>query len=143
MVDAPLEYDASNGLGRPVCRGSTDRAVAGSNEDTMSGDKSNVFPTTANIGCFVGLMLLIAPLTVSAREVDQPRQHDLTAKTTLTVVQMNHGDTLRFRLRNGEIRTFVLEKTSARIIERNRGGVVFSFDCHLLADAIVFVPLEQ
>ena len=39
------------------------------------------------------------------------------AKDTLTAVEMNHGDTLEFRLRNGEVRALVLEATSARVLE--------------------------
>ena len=52
------------------------------------------------------------------------------AKETLTAVEMNHGDTLKFTLRNGQVRTMVLEDTSARIVERvNPGGIVYEFAC--------------
>lgn len=64
----------------------------------------------------------------------QPTMHDLAAKDTLAVVRMNHGDTLRYRLKSGETRTFVLQETSAHIVERVRGGIVYSFECTLLAD---------
>src|SRR5690606_30183679 len=63
-----------------------------------------------------------------------PRTVKLAARETLTVVEMNHGDTLQFRLQNGQERAFVLEKTEAKIIERPRGGIIYSFDCHLRAD---------
>jgi hypothetical protein len=63
-----------------------------------------------------------------------PKTFDLAAKDTLTVVPMNHGDTLRFALRNGEVRTFVLRDTEARIVERVESGLVYSFDCQLQAE---------
>lgn len=85
------------------------------------------------------LVLLLLPLEIchATEEVlksRKPQTFDVAAKETLTVVRMNHGDVLRFRLRNGEMRTFVLDETSARIIERIRRGAVYSFECRLLAD---------
>jgi PKD domain-containing protein len=53
------------------------------------------------------------------------------ASETLTAVEMNHGDTLRFRLRSGEIRTLVLEDTRVQILEQNDGGIVYAFDCQV------------
>jgi hypothetical protein len=47
---------------------------------------------------------------------------------------MNHGDKLRFSLRSGELRTFELRNTSARLVERVESGLVYSFDCQLVAD---------
>jgi len=67
---------------------------------------------------------------VSASEVIE-----LEAKDTITALEMNRGDTLRFTLRNGQTRTFVLEDTSAAIVERvEPGGIVYRFDCRMRAD---------
>lgn len=41
------------------------------------------------------------------------------AKSTLTAIEMNIGDTLKFKLRNGQIRTMVLEETAADVIITN------------------------
>lgn len=73
-------------------------------------------------------------VSLAAEDAAPNRVYERAARKTLTVVEMNHGDELRFKLRGGEERTFVLEKTSARIIERPRGGIIYSFDCHLRAD---------
>ncbi|MBN2450284.1 MAG: hypothetical protein JXR77_07835, partial [Lentisphaeria bacterium] len=62
--------------------------------------------------------------------------YEYAATETLTPVELNHGDTLRFTLRNGEVRTLVLEDTGAEILERPPGlpGVVYGFSCRLLVD---------
>ena len=70
----------------------------------------------------------------AADDSQTPRILKRKAKQTLTVAELNHGDTLRFELQNGQVRTFELESTSARIIERPQGGIVYSFDCQLQAD---------
>ena len=70
----------------------------------------------------------------AADDSQAPRILDRKAKETLTVAELNHGDTLRFELQNGQVRTFELKNTSARIIERPQGGIVYSFDCQLQAD---------
>jgi len=68
--------------------------------------------------------------TVAASEMIE-----LPAKDTITALEMNRGDTLRFTLRNGQTRTFVLEGTSAEIVERvEPGGIVYRFDCRVRAD---------
>src|SRR5687767_13963226 len=69
-----------------------------------------------------------------AAENPPPKTFELATKDTLTVVRMNHGDQLRFTLRNGEVRTFELRGTSARLVERVESGLVYSFDCQLLAN---------
>src|SRR5690242_19132453 len=63
-----------------------------------------------------------------------PRTLEFTARDTLTVAKLHHGDTLQFKLKSGEPRTFVLKNTSAQIIEKVRGGIIYSIDCELLAD---------
>jgi hypothetical protein len=61
---------------------------------------------------------------------------ELKAKETVTALEMNHGDTLRFQLRNGETRTLVLEDTAARIIERVQpGGTIYSFSLRFRIDS--------
>lgn len=50
------------------------------------------------------------------------------AKDTLTALEMDHGDELRFRLREGRVVSLVLEKTEAAIVEEvNPGGIVYRF----------------
>jgi len=79
-------------------------------------------------------LLVLLALFPARSTTGEPAIFDFTADETLTVVRMNHGDTLRFELSPGELRTFVLEDTSARIVERSAGGIVYSFECRLLAD---------
>lgn len=86
---------------------------------------------------WAGLLIAVistASVGLAAEKDDAPRTHDHTARDTLTVVEMNHGDVLHFKLKSGQRRSFTLKETSARIIEQPRGGIVYSFDCHLLAD---------
>lgn len=78
------------------------------------------------------LVILTSAFATSSSRADQVV--DRETRDTLQAVPMKHGDTLRFRLKNGEQRTFVLKDTSARIEERPTGGIVYSFDVHLLAD---------
>lgn len=73
-------------------------------------------------------------VSLGAEQADANRVHKRTARETLTVVEMNHGDELCFKVSNGQQRIFVLEKTSAQIIEQTRGGIIYSFDCRLRAD---------
>jgi len=55
------------------------------------------------------------------------------AQDTLTPVEMNCGDTLKFKLCNGQIRTLVLEDTGAEILERvDPGGTTYQFMCRIL-----------
>ncbi len=59
----------------------------------------------------------------------------LQAKDTLTAIEMDHGDELRFRLRNGRTCVIVLEDTDAAIVERVRpGGIVYRFSARLRVD---------
>lgn len=65
-----------------------------------------------------------------------PTVYEFIAKETLTPVELNHGDTVRFKLRNGEVRTLVLEATQAGILERppKLPGIVYGFTCRLRVD---------
>ena len=56
------------------------------------------------------------------------------ATDTLTAIEMDHGDTLQFRLQNGDCRTLILESTQAEILERNRGGIVYAFSADIRMD---------
>lgn len=43
----------------------------------------------------------------------------LSARDTVTGFEMNPGDTVKFKLRNGQLRTLVLERTEARVLLTN------------------------
>lgn len=71
------------------------------------------------------------------------REHTLTAGATLSVIEMDRGDTLVFRLANGEERRFELLETSARVLfttlrEPRRiqpdGGTLYEMTCQLRVD---------
>jgi hypothetical protein len=82
-----------------------------------------------------GLLLAVAG-TVDVEGADAPSAvYDLAAKETLTALEMDHGDTLRFCLKNGEVRTLVLQSTAARILERvTPGGIVYAFTADVTID---------
>jgi len=66
------------------------------------------------------------------------------AQDTLTAVELDHGDTLRFTLRNGEVRTFTLLDTHAAALLTNQPALaqeskgntqtIYHFTCRLEAD---------
>ncbi|HUT32255.1 MAG TPA: PKD domain-containing protein [Planctomycetota bacterium] len=65
------------------------------------------------------------------------------AKDTLTAVELNHGDTLRFTLRNGQTRTLLLEQTAAKVLvtnlkelkkARGGGGTLLHFTARVRVD---------
>lgn len=58
-----------------------------------------------------------------------------TAQDTVTPVELDHGDTLRFTLRSGQVRELTLEDTGAAILERvEPGGIVYHFTCRVWID---------
>ena len=60
---------------------------------------------------------------------------DLPAKDTLTALEMEHGDELRFRLRDGRTVNLVLEGSDAAIVESvNPGGIVYRFSARVRID---------
>jgi hypothetical protein len=64
-----------------------------------------------------------------------PRTLRRNAVETLTAVEMNRGETLRFTLRNGQVRRLTVLETGAAIVERVRpGGVVYRFTCRVRID---------
>lgn len=75
-------------------------------------------------------LILVFPSLAGADQVVT-----LKAKDTLTAVEMNHGDELRFTLRSGRTVALVLEDTEAAIVERVApGGIVYQFSCRLRVD---------
>jgi hypothetical protein len=59
----------------------------------------------------------------------------LAAKDTLTAVEMDRGDEVRFTLRSGRTVRFSLEGTEAAIVERVApGGIVYRFSCRVRVD---------
>ena len=65
-------------------------------------------------------MLASTPLAAEVLQFD--------AKDTLTALEMDHGDELRFRLREGRVVSIVLEETDAAIVEEVKpGGIVYRF----------------
>jgi len=79
------------------------------------------------------------------------------AMDTLTAVEMHVGDTLRFTLANGEVRTMTLEDTAVRILLTNLkqrkkgfhgGHTVYAFTCRVNVDGqsmdmLRYVPTQQ
>jgi len=68
---------------------------------------------------------------------------ELEAKDTLTPVELNRGEGFTFRLRNGQVRTVVLEDTAAAVlltncadtlVEQRNGGTLYRFTCTLRVD---------
>jgi PKD repeat protein len=112
------------------------------------------FPT---IRCrvVVGVVMVLAVLPahppVYAEVVERK------ATSTLTAVELEHGDTLRFTLGNGHTRTLVLDDTWAEILLTNLktpkggfggGGTLYRFGCRVTIDGqpmtmIRYVPVQE
>ncbi len=88
----------------------------------------------AAAGLAIPALALGASRSSWAAEEAGPRTFEARATETLAVARMNHGDTLRFTLANGETRVFELEDTVMRIVERIPRGIVYSFEARFLAD---------
>jgi len=59
----------------------------------------------------------------------------ITARDTVTAVEMDHGDELRFTLCSGRTVSMILEDTEAVIVERvEPGGIIYRFACHVRID---------
>ncbi len=81
---------------------------------------------------FGSLVVLVSPVIAhfAAAEVI-----DLHAKDTLSALEMEHGDELRFRLQNGRVFNLVLEDTHAAVVERvTPGGIVYRFSAEVRVD---------
>ncbi len=75
-------------------------------------------------------VLVLAALLPAGAEVIE-----LEAKQTLTALEMDHGDELRFRLAGGRRFTLVLDDTDAAIVERvTPGGIVYRFAARVRVD---------
>ncbi len=68
------------------------------------------------------------------------------AKNTLTPIEMNVEDIVKFKLRNGQVRTIVLEETDAKVIitnlnqlltDQDGGGTMYHFTCKISVDGHV------
>jgi len=59
------------------------------------------------------LFLLIGAITLAAHEIA------LEARDTIAGVEMDPGDVLKFKLRNGQVRTLSLDSASAQVLESN------------------------
>lgn len=105
------------------------------------------------IWLFVGLLALPAssPSPAAAKVLERK------SLDTLTAVEMNHGDLLRFTLSTGEVRTIELVDTAARVVVTNLptlkrgfhgGGTVYEMTFRLKVDgqpviARRYVPVQQ
>ncbi len=56
------------------------------------------------------------------------------AKDTLTAVELNCGETLHFRLLNGQVRQLTLMETSAEILLKAHEGLLYHFTCNVTID---------
>lgn len=56
------------------------------------------------------------------------------AKDTLTAVELNRGESLRFRLLNGQVRELTLRETSAGILLKAHEGLLYHFTCNVTID---------
>jgi PKD repeat protein len=83
------------------------------------------------------------PAQVQPKKEMEQQTYFRKAKETLTPIEMNRGDTLKFELRNGEIRTMVLHETNAEILLTNLdsikkakhdGGTLYHFTCKVSID---------
>jgi len=109
---------------------------------------------TVGIGLSIAIIASIAATVCAASE---PRVLELHAKDTLTAIELDPGDTLKFTLRNGQTRTLVLDDTKAEIILTNvpklkkgfgGGGTVYGFTATVRIDGHPmtferYVPVQQ
>lgn len=60
---------------------------------------------------------------------------EFEAKDTLTALEMNHGDELRFQLKSGRVVAMTLAETDAAVVETVApGGIVYRFEARLRVD---------
>ena len=82
-----------------------------------------------------GILLMGGALWTAGSACGAPEIFDLAAREVLTPVELNCGDTLRFTLKNGAVRTLALEETGCEIIERPPlQGLVYGFSCRVRVD---------
>ena len=71
-----------------------------------------------NVKLSQAFVIITALLFASSPGAADPNVLELKAKNTVTAVELDHGDTVRFTLANGQTRTLVLQDTDAQILER-------------------------
>lgn len=90
-----------------------------------------------------GVFLILLMILVLFPLIGEGAKITRVAKSTLTPIEINKGDTLIFRLRNGEERSIVLLQTSADVIitnlnelkkEQEGGGTLYHFTCRISID---------
>jgi hypothetical protein len=90
------------------------------------------------IGSAAAAQLLAKDLRASDKPQNEPRPNSKTihrsAKDTLTAVELNHGQTLHFKLLNGQTRKITLEKTSAEILLKGYESTLYHFTCLVAID---------
>ena len=68
---------------------------------------------------------------------------NLEAGETLTPVELDRGDTLKFKLHNGQFRVLIFEETAAKVLHTNLedtkveqpgGGTLYHFTCKVRVD---------
>ncbi|MFZ5832073.1 MAG: PKD domain-containing protein [Planctomycetota bacterium] len=105
----------------------------------------------------IGAICLTAALAALDYASLQAAVIERTATNTLTAVEMDHGDTLRFTRQDGHTRTLLLEDTWAEVVLTNLantkkgrpgGGTIYRFGCRVVADGqpmtmIRYVPVQQ
>lgn len=102
----------------------------------MNPKQKALIPTLRLNSLLVGF-LLMAGMPAIAETIHRK------ARATLTPVEMNREDTLKFTLANGEVRTMVLKEISSNIIITNLGklradqpggATLYHFTCQVLVD---------
>ena len=108
-----------------------------------------------SIRASLAVLLLIGGVGRNACSASETLER--TANETLTAVEMNVGDTLRFTLKNGQTRTITLESTDAEVLlsnirERkqgfNGGATTYAFRCRVNIDGqpmdmLRYVPTQE
>lgn len=81
------------------------------------------------------IIKMTATCVIALLSIGQAQGINLSAKATLTAVEMDHGDMLQFRLQSGRIFHLVLEDTEAAIIEKvEPGGIIYTFSARVRVD---------
>jgi hypothetical protein len=87
-------------------------------------DSTRVFP-----------VILVVTILFLSTGTSRAEIFEYSAKDTLATLEMEHGDELRFRLRNGRVVSLVLERTDAAIVEEVKpGGTVYRFSADVRID---------
>ncbi|MFW5872756.1 MAG: hypothetical protein ACOCVN_02095, partial [bacterium] len=97
--------------------------------------------TYFKISLFIQLPILIITCLINSPSYGNILHRQ--AKNTITPVEMNIGDTLKFKLHNGQTRTLILLETDADVIITNLetlkknqqlGGTLYWFTCKMIID---------